>query len=202
METEIKAEDFARYFPKLYHVTFATNLDSIRQLGLLSATALAAHYGFTTEEREACLGRRRLCNQDLYGITLRDQNAASEARMKSSLVNVSIADWLALLNRKIFFFVEQRKALLFAETYSGYDNVLLATDTAKLLAVHGQGVTLCRINSGSFIYNARPRGVQSFIPLHEYLYKNKRDTPAELTVDVPVPDVMAISEVIATVKVV
>ena len=116
--------------------------------------------------------------------------------MKTCLVNISIPEWLALLNSKVFFFVEQQKAIRFAETYGSYENVLLETDTAALLHLHAPDVTLCRINAGAFLYNPRPRGLHSFIPLHEYKYKNTRDTPAELTIGDAVPRILEFSRLI------
>jgi hypothetical protein len=187
---------FARQFPKLYHLTFAANLPSIREHGLLSARDLADRYSFSEEDRAATLGSRRLCNQDLHGITLRDQQAASESKMKTCLVRISIPEWLALLNSKIFFFVTEDKAMRMAEAYSDYANLLLAVDTKTLLTRHGEEATLCRIVSGSFLH-PRPRGRDSFIPLATYSYKNKRDTPAELTISTPIPDILSFSTVVS-----
>jgi hypothetical protein len=158
---------------------------------------LADIYQLTKEEREACVEKRRLCNQDIHGISLRDQGPAHESKMKTCLVNISIPEWLALLNSKIFFFVEEHKASRFAETYGSYRNILLETDTSELLRTHAAGVTLCRINAGAFLYNPRPRGLHSFIPLQEYKYKNKRDTPAELTISDAIPTILNLSRIIS-----
>jgi hypothetical protein len=188
---------FARHFPRLYHLTFASNLPSIREHGLLSPQALADRYSFSPEERAAVLDHRRRCIQQLHGITLRDQLAAQESKMKSCLVGITVPEWITLLNSKIFFFVSKQKAALFAESYAAYDNLLLEVDTAALLATHAEYASLCRINSGSFLYNARPRGRASFIPFHAYSYKNKRDTPVELSIEVPIPEILRISSIAA-----
>jgi len=189
------AAHFIQLFPRLYHLTFACNIEGIRQHGLLSANALADLHAFTPEEREATLQTRRRCNQDLHGLTLRDQQAAPEAKMKSCLVRITIPEWLALLNGRIFFFLSEEKALRFAETYAGYDNLLFEVDTAALLATHAAHTTLCRINPGSFLYNPRPRGRDSFIPLLDYSYRKSRDTPAELILNTPVPNILQISSI-------
>jgi hypothetical protein len=187
--------NFVDLFPKLYHLTFAANLPGIRAHGLHSAASLADLHAFDDTEREATLIQRRRCIQNLQGISLRDQHAASEKKMKSCLVGITIPEWLTLLNSKIFLFVEKEKALRLAEVYAEYPNVLLEVDTAQLLATHAANATLCRINSGSFLYNPRPRGRNSFIPLNEYVYRKKRDTPAELTVDAPIPNILEIATV-------
>ncbi|MBB5055570.1 hypothetical protein HDF16_000239 [Granulicella aggregans] len=186
---------FTRHFPRLYHLTFASNLPSIREHGLLSAQALADLYSFSSEETAAVLKQRRRCIQQLHGITLRDQHAAQESKMKSCLVGITVPEWITLLNSKIFFFVSKEKAEVLARSYAAYDNLLLDVDTAALLSTHGEHASLCRINSGSFLYNPRPRGRASFIPLHAYSYKNKRDTPAELSIDKTIPNVLQMSSI-------
>ena len=192
----MEASDFAKRFPKLYHLTFASNLSSIQEHGLVSSTALADRYAFTDAEREACLTRRRLCNQELYGVTLRDQHAAAESKMKTCLVGVSIPDWLALLNSKVFFYMELKKAQRMAETYAAYKNILLEVDTMALLERHAKASFVCRFNSGSFLFKPTPRGRASYIPMAEFELR-KKSVPAELTVDEAVPGVMEFSSAVA-----
>jgi len=187
---------FSTLFPKLYHLTFAANLPSIERYGLHSAASLADLYNFDETEREATIIQRRRCIQTLHGVSIRDQQAASEKKMKSCLVGITIPEWLGLLNSKIFLFVEEEKALRLAEIYAEYTNTLLEVDTAQLLATHAQHATLSRIASGSFT-NPRPRGLNSFIPLSDYVYNKKRDTPAELTVDAPIPNILEIATIIS-----
>jgi hypothetical protein len=187
---------FIQHFPKLYHLTFASNLPGIREHGLISSNGLADLHSFTTEERETTIHTRRRCIQNMHGVSLRDQHTAHESKMKSCLVKITIPEWLSLLNGKVFFFLSREKADRFAETYQGYENLLLEVDTAALLTTHAGHMTLCRVNSGSFLYNSRPRGRNSFIPLAEYTFKNKRDTPAEVTLDVPISNILQIATVI------
>jgi hypothetical protein len=189
----MQPQAFARLFPSIFHVTFASNLPSIQAHGLLSAAALADLYSFSEEERDACLLRRRLCTQDLHGIAIRDQLPAPESRMKTCLVNITIPEWLQLLNSKIFFFVSKQKAQRFLDTYDAFPNILFEVDTAALLQSHAAQASLTRIHPGSFLYNPRPRGRDSFIPLATFHYENKRNTPAELILDTPVPNLLAIS---------
>jgi hypothetical protein len=181
---------FTRLFPRLYHLTFTANLSGIREQGLRSAQSLADFHCFTAEEREASLLMRRRCIQSLHGVTIRDQHTAPESKMKSCLVKITIPEWFALLNSKTFFFLTFERAGRFAESYSSYDNALLEIDTEVLLATHAGVASLCKLNSGDFLNSPRPRGRASFIPLADYAYKNKRDTPAELTVDTPIPNIL------------
>jgi hypothetical protein len=104
---------FARHFPQLYHLTFTSNLPSIREHGLLSPQALADRYSFSPEESTVVLDHRRRCIQQLHGITLRDQLAAQESKMKSCLVGITVPEWITLLNSKIFFLSQSRR-----QTYS------------------------------------------------------------------------------------
>ncbi len=186
---------FTRLFPHLYHLTFTSNLPSIRQHGLRSTRDLATLYSFTPEERTAVFERRR-CIQSLHGIDIRDQAPMPESKLKSCLVRISIPDWLDLMNSKIFFSLSEEKARAFAARYADYPNTLFQVDTAALLATHAAESTLCRINSGIFVPNPTPRGRDSFIPLAAYDYRKKRDTPAELTVTTPIPNFPQISTIL------
>jgi hypothetical protein len=190
------ASTFASHFPSLYHLTFASNLPSIRQHGLLSPQALAERYSFSPEECTAVLEQRRRCIQQLHGVTLRDQHTAQESKMKSCLVGVTAPEWITLLNSKVFFFVSKPKAAVLAKSYAAYDNLLLEIDTAALLSTHSSHASVCRIHSGAFLYNPRPRGRASFIPLAAFSYRNKRDTPAELTIDMPILNIASISTIV------
>lgn len=156
---------------------------------------MADLHAFTPEERDATLNTRRRCIQDLHGLSIRDQHTAPEAKMKSCLVRITIPEWLALLNSKVFFFLSHEKALRLAERYADYENVLLSVDSAALFETHAAAATLCKINSGAFLQNPRPRGRDSFIPLAQYDYKKSRDTPAELTIDTSIPGILQIATV-------
>ncbi len=192
------ANVFAHKFPRLYHLTFAANLPSIRTHGLLSAAALADAYNFSPEDRQSVLHQRRVCIQDLHGISIRDQLPAPESRMKTCLVNISIPEWLTLLNSKIFFFLSREKATRLLAAYTDYDNLLLEVDTAALLATHATHAFVSRINTGAFIYKPVPRGRASFIPLAQYEPRRKNDTPAELTIDQPIPNLLDYATAIST----
>ena len=185
----MQPDEFSRLFPRLYHLTFASNLESLRTHGLHSSASLADLYQFSPEERDACLTQRRRCLQDLHGVTLRDQLTAPESKMKTCLVGVSIPDWLALLNSKIFFSVTRDRVDRLLAHYAAYPNLLLTVDTAALLCRYSAHTSLCRFNSGSFLFVPTPRGRDSFIPFSSFHYVKKRNTPAELTVDTPIPDI-------------
>lgn len=189
------AKQFAVLFPKLYHLTFTSNLESIDRHGLRSSVDLADALQFDPDEQDAALGRRRLCIQQIRGASLRDQHTAPESKMKSCLVKIAPAEWLGLLNAKIFFFLSEERALRLAGSYADYQNTILETDTRALLADHAADVTVCRINSGSFLFRAVPRGRDSFIPLANFVYESSRNIPAELTLPGPIPNILAISQV-------
>ena len=194
------AKQFGVLFPKLYHLTFTSNLESIGLHGLQSCSDLAATLAFDADEREASLNRRRLCIQSMRGASLRDQQTASESKMKSCLVKITAPEWLTLLNSKVFFYLSLEKALRFAEAYADYENTILETDTCALLATHAPHASVCRIQSGSFTFRATPRGRNSFIPLNSFVYKTRRDTPAELTVDQPIREILSFSRALKIAK--
>ena len=191
--------NFSRLFPTLYHLTFAVNLDGLRTHGLHSTASLAALHQASPADLEAAVFHRRRAIQTLASplghATLRDQHTATESLMKSCLVQISIPEWLALLNSKVFFFVDPDRMARLQKSYSAYPQILLETDTRALLEAHAAHATLSRINTGSFIRRPTPRGRNSFIPFADYTYKNKRDLPAELSFDCPIPHILQISSV-------
>ena len=188
---------FTRLFPTLYHLTFAANLEGLRTHGLHSTASLAELHQLLPAERQGTVLERRRAIQTFTSTqgsaTLRDQHTATEALMKSCLVQVSIPDWLALLNAKVFFFLELERMQRMKQSYADYPQLLLRTDSRALLERYAEHVSLSRINTGSFIRRPTPRGRNSFIPLADYAFKKKRDTPAELTLDCALPDVLAMS---------
>ena len=111
---------------------------------------------------------------------------------------MTVAEWLALLNRKVFFWLsEQRVAtLLGARAYRDRDHAVMVVDTASLVDAHADAITLAPINTGATIFDARPRGRDTFLSIGDYPFddwrrrRGVRDAIVELAVDYAVPDVL------------
>lgn len=185
--------------PQLWHMAEDGAWPSIQRHGLLSTTALLDLYGVGGEARETLEARRRpapaaLAAAGLPGAVVRDQGPLSEAKLAACLDDgLSPADWLRLLNRRVFFWLKRRRLdeLLAGRAYRNRPHTVLTVDTASLLAAHGSRVTLSPINSGATVYDAKRRGLSTFRSVADYPLREKgrRKAIAELTVEHSVPDI-------------
>ncbi len=185
--------------PRLYHMAGDGAWPGIRARGLLSTSALLDLYEVAGEGRTALEERRRaksvtLERPGLPGAVLRDQGPLSEVRLAACLDDgLTSADWLRLLNGKVFFWLKRRRLgeLLAGRAYRGRTHTVLTIDTASLLAAHGPRVLLSAINSGATIYDAPRRGLSTFRTISEYPLREagRRKAVAELTVEHSVPDI-------------
>ena len=84
--------------------------------------------------------------------------------------------------------------LLSARAYRQKQHCVLTIDTAKLLKIHADKVSLSPINSGSTIYKPQPRGHSTFLSISDYPFdrwmkkRRGKNGVVELTVDYAVPD--------------
>lgn len=199
----IDAEDFVRHYPRLYHMAQDGAWDSIRSHGLLSTSALLDLFQINGDLRrqiESCHRPRSVEIKHLAHTSaiIRDQNPMRERPLLKCLRNMTPREWYELLNRKVFFWVTEERVqqLLGARMYRNSAHTVVTLDTASMLKVHQDEITLSPINSGSTLYNPRPRGADTFLPLPEYPFDDRKKKAglaravAELAVDYSVPDVL------------
>ena len=191
-------------FPRLFHMADRRAWDGIVDHGLLSTTALLDLYEIPPEERERIEGSRRpeivVLEHPEHGTAyIRDNKPLTETKLANALdPGVSVADFLRLLNGKVFFWLtpERLGELLQARAYRDREHLILTLETQRLLDVYGDSVTLSPINSGATMYNAAPRGMDTFKSIAEYNYELRRrkrgpkKAIAELAVDYGIPDVL------------
>jgi uncharacterized protein DUF7002 len=81
-------------------------------------------------------------------------------KLAACLTDMSVTEWLRLLNRKVFFWVGEHRVdeLLGARAYRNRAHTVLVVKTAALIAAHEASITLAAINTGSTLYDPRPRG--------------------------------------------
>jgi hypothetical protein len=195
-------EEFVMHYPRLYHMAEPNTLQSIRTLGLLSTSALLDLCGSVGEERRRVESQHRAqpvplaCGQ--YGaIVIRDQKPMSDVALHKCLTNgMTPAEWYATLNRKVFFWVTEKRLNNMLEAYRGCEHIVLVVDSGKLLNCSSLSVTLSPINSGSARRKAAPRGRETFCSLQDYPFDERRkkrrsvgNAVAELAVDWSVPDI-------------
>jgi hypothetical protein len=175
---------------------------SIKKHGLLSTTALLDLFHVKGELRRSLEGRHRPESVEIrhakYGVAvIRDQKPMRQSALAKCLVGMTPEQWYRTLNRHVFFWVasERLETLLTARAYRGRTHTVISVDTAQLFELHGPNIRLSPINSGSTIYNPRPRGVGTFYKMHDYPFEDRRkargltNAVAELAVQYGVPDI-------------
>lgn len=193
-------ELFDRY-PRLYHMAADGSWPSIRENGLLSVSRLLDRYGVEGDRRFAIESARRpalveLGRPGFPPAVVRDNKPMFEAVLLRKLEDgLTPRDWYETLNRKAFFWVEMKRLESLLAAYKANPQIVLTLDTRALVGRHRDNVRLCRINSGQTLYNAQPRGLNTFLPIDRYptgsgrVGTSTRPVVAELVVEGGVPDV-------------
>ncbi|MDB5603425.1 MAG: hypothetical protein JWP25_325 [Bradyrhizobium sp.] len=196
-------EELIRHFPRLWHMAEDGSFESIKAHGLLSTTALLDLYSKAGEERTALESQRRpdsvaISKEGLPNAIVRDQKPMTESALKRCLPeDVTPKEWFEILNDRAFFWLsrERLRGLLAARAYRGRPQTVLTVDTAGLLKSNGARVELSPLNSGATIYNPQPRGRETFLPIADYPFDERRKTRSveksvvELVVRGGVPDI-------------
>jgi len=198
----IQIPEFVQYYPRLYHMAEANSWPSIRKYGLLSTTALLDLFEIDGDLRRSLESQHRPQSVPIthprHGqAVIRDQKPLRPGPLSNCLVGLSPAQWYRTLNRYVFFWVteERLKTLLGARAYRNKTHTVISIDTARLLETNARAVRLSPINSGSTIYNPRPRGADTFQRMSTYPFEERRrlrgsaNAVAELAVQYSVPDI-------------
>lgn len=195
-------EELAARHPRLFHLTDPLAWPGILRHGLLSASRLLALFEVPAAERLAVERARRpgpvtLAHPAHGRAVLSDNLPLSEKALAACLDDgLSPADWLGLLNARVFFWPDERSlaAHLAARFLRGKPRLLLVFDTRPLLRAHAERVDLAPINTGSTIRRPARRGRATFTPLLALPYPHWRrlrgglDSVREVTVRDAVPD--------------
>ncbi len=198
------AEELAALHPRLFHLCERAAVDGILRNGLWSTVRLLAGSDLSEAERSNILLRRRpapvpLLHRAFGSVTINDNLPLSEIKLAACLDDgLTPADWLGLLNRKVFFWAreEDAESLLGAAGNAGRVKVLLVFDTRSLLEAHCASTA---INTGQTRFPlkmAARRGLSTFAPLVGLDYARwRKDTRSgaprrikEVVVEAGVPD--------------
>jgi hypothetical protein len=159
-------ETLIHYYPRLYHMAELGSWSSIHRHELLSTSALLDLFDVEEPMRSKILTERRPTSEILRH------------------------------NSRAFFWLDEphHETLLGANAYRDNAHDVFHIDTAALLEHHADRVTLPPINSGSTIYNARPRGSGTFLPIADYPFEEPRrkrgqNAIVELAVDHGIGDI-------------
>lgn len=190
---------------RIYHLAEAANWPSIRRDGLLCASRLLDRAGLPGAARERLERRQRTAHMELPdGAQIRDQRPMPPAALEACLVGLTPADWYALVNGRVFFWLDPDRLDRQRAACGPRPQVVLAVDTAGLLAAHGARVALTPINTGNARRKPARRGHASFVPYDAWLatgwqseaaalgtpLRPRAHRPVELTVADAVPDIL------------
>lgn len=195
-------EELVNIYPRLYHMAHDGAWPAIQTHGLLSATALLdlyevkgrARYELESQHRPESV---RLQAEGLPGAVIRDQKPMGDSRLRTCLKDgLTPKDWYEFLNARSFFWLSGARIwrLLKARAYRGLPQTVLTVDTAGLVATYRDRVRLSPINSGATLFNPQPRGKETFMPIADFPFHERRPRPnadnvVELVVEYSVPDV-------------
>jgi hypothetical protein len=179
----VTPEELAAKHPLLYHVTEPANWDGIQNHGLLSTSRLLSLFEYSEADRVAFERRRRpesvpLPPHPVHGKAIINDNSplSDEALMNCLDDELAPADWYAMLNRRVFFWVDKDRRDRFrqARAHQGRDRLVLEFDTLSVARQYGEQMELSPINSGSGGRPPARRGLSTFTPLLDYDYATWR----------------------------
>ena len=190
---------FASRHPVLYHLTAPSAVPGIRARGLLTAAQAVARHA---PGRTDLLGRRPEHVALPGGVTLGDNGPLSPARLAACLDDgLAPEDWLAMLNDRVFFYVNPRhwRGFVASRRAKGQDTAVLAFDASRLLTAHWARAEIAPFNTGSTLRRPPRRGRATFAPLDGLDWEDWRrrrgnarpDAVREVTVRGGVPDAAA-----------
>lgn len=182
-------------------MTAASSWPTIERYGLRSVTALLDLLYLDPDRRPAIEVQQRertvrLSDPQLGEFQIRDQKPLNIAKLERCLTDMTVTEWLVLLNRKVFFWPSAQRVqdLLGAQMYRHQEHLVLVIDTRSLVRIHESEITLAPINTGAVLYNPPARGSDTLLPIADYPYdvwRKKRGAAtaiAEVAVDYAVPD--------------
>lgn len=196
----IAIDDLVNLYPTVFHITELSALASIEKLGLLSTTAALDKFGIAQDRRHQLESRIRresavIAKPGFGKVVVRDQKPLSAKKLEGCLEDgLTVTEWLNLINRKVFFWVDREKAesLIKASEYRARKHLVFEVDTRSIVTAHQHSVTLASMNTGTTNPFAHPRGRTTIAPLAEFPYaeRNRRELriAVELCVDYSVPD--------------
>lgn len=201
------AEELIACHPRLYHLTTPGAWEVIRQHGLLSTEELLRRAGLPDAEVQSRIRRKREDREVLEPtpigrVVLNDNKPIHMGKLARCLDDgLSAEDWLAELNRRVFFWVKEARMRGLGEAAINRTDPreLLVLDTASVVAACGARMQVAPINTGNTQRKPARRGRDTFTPLGAMPHaqwrrlraarKSSPDEVVEVTVLDHVPDI-------------
>ena len=193
--------EIAEAFPHLFHMAYRDSWESILAHGLLSTASLTELFELEPGERSALIEARRpqavkICHATHGAAVVRDNKPLSDNALKKCLDGMTLSEWYALLNSRVYFWPTEEKLRRFlcARAYRSAEHLVVRVPTLEIATAQFARLWVSQINSGSTMphWAPRPRGRHTFVRLAEYP-ADQVDQVYELAVDGGVPDIRALS---------
>jgi hypothetical protein len=190
---------------RIYHLAEAVNWQSIQQNGLLCASKLLDLAGVTGAERDRLERQQRQQHTELpNGVQIRDQKPMPPKALKSCLIGLTPTDWYALINSRVFFWLDPDRLNRQRAACEPRSQVVLTIDAVKLINTYSEQIALTPINTGNARRKPARRGIETFVPYSIWIEsrwvsetaalgppaRQRSHTSVELTIADAVPDVM------------
>ena len=154
----------------------------MRAHGLLSTEALLRRIGQPPAEIERLTTQRRRARvvfdpTPLGRVVLNDNIPLSESKLAPYLDDgLSPADWLRMLNQRVFFWVAHKKMKLLRDARANQRDrrEVLVFDTLGLVGAHAERVEIAPFNTGNTLHRPVRRGLSTFTPLRGMSYADWR----------------------------
>jgi len=178
----VLSKDLIRLYPELYHVAADGAWPSIERHGLLSTSALVTRWGVRQGAPQAAILTKRrgesieLEHPDYGTAVIRHQKAIHESSLAAALEDLTPSEWYAMLNDRVFFFLQKRRLeeLLAARSYRDDAHTVLTLDTRSLVNAHEDDIELTTVNTGfAQRFSAEPRGRDSFQSIEEFAHPTR-----------------------------
>jgi hypothetical protein len=137
---------------------------------LLPATLLLQRFVRDDAERAALQQRQRPRHVVLTeGVEIRDQRPLPEAALSGCLVDLTAAQWYAMLNDRVFFWIDPARVNRQLRACGTRPQVVLTIDTARLVAAYQAQVSVSPINTGNARRRPARRGTATFVPYTQWV---------------------------------
>lgn len=196
----MEIEKLIEAYPRIFHMAEAGTWPSIRDRGLMSASAVLDHFGVAGRARNQYEIVQRATKMSVLPqapgeIVLRDQKPMPAERLERALIDgTTPEEWYRLINGKVFFWAEEHRlhGLLGARDYRNLEHDVLTIDSGPFIRAYRGEIWLCHMNSGNTFPMPHARGIDVFKRISDYP-TNTRGYPAkpvvEIVVDGKVPDI-------------
>lgn len=190
---------------RVYHLAEASNWPAIQREGLHCASALLDRAGLAGEERRRWEREQRPEHAALpTGAWIRDQRPMPPDALARCLVGLTPGEWYALINSRVFFWVDCERLNRQRAACSSRPQVVLTVDAPRLVEAYADRVAVTPFNTGNARRKPAIRSAATFVPYRVWAAsgwaseaaelgtrpRSRSHAPVELTVAGSIPDIL------------